>query len=455
VNDPPEVVATLAGDTLSWPGPALQLTGLAETVFRDADRDALAVTSASSAPSVVATVDSGAVVTLEPQAVGDAEITLTASDGSATTAAAPFAIVVVPGNGEDAPSEQASAVVTPTSEAQTLNFADTGTELSVGSVQQGGRVTVRFFRDTNGPSTAARLAGSTDEIADRKNAGFETISPYRWEIDPGRAQLEAVEAAFRLRDADLRGIGRPDSVVILVDSTGDGSLVALETRFEDGGTPSDPADDQIVATDMPGRRTVVRLASNSPSNPLPVELARFTATTSREAVTLRWATASETNNAGFEVKHRSPNAPDYATIGFVEGAGTTTEPQSYQFQVEDLAVGTHRFRLRQVDVGGTATLTDPVRVIIEAAHALTLDATGPNPVRQTTRFTFTVKQSGRATVVLYNVLGQQVQVLHEHKATVGQRYTVDVSAANLPSGLYFVRLYSNGRALTQKLTVVQ
>ena len=141
-------------------------------------------------------------------------------------------------------------------------------------------------------------------------------------------------------------------------------------------------------------------------------------------------------------------------VGFVEGAGTTTEPQRYRFRVEDLTPGTHRFRLRQVDTDGTATLTDVVTVTVEAERALRLEATGPNPVREATQFAFTVKQSGRATVTLYNVLGQQVRRLHDREATVGQRYTVDVSAADLPSGTYFVRLSAPSGTRSQRIVVV-
>ena len=78
---------------------------------------------------------------------------------------------------------------------------------------------------------------------------------------------------------------------------------------------------------------------------LPVELVSFQARTGESGVRLSWQTASETNNTGFYVQHRAPSREnaqgssqgssqsssqeEWARLGFVEGAGTTSEPQAY------------------------------------------------------------------------------------------------------------------------------
>jgi hypothetical protein len=57
------------------------------------------------------------------------------------------------------------------------------------------------------------------------------------------------------------------------------------------------------------------------------------------------------------------------------------------------------------------------------------------------------------TVRLYDALGRQVRtVLNEEQAGRRER-TLDVGS--LPSGVYFLRLQSNGQTRTQKLTVVR
>ena len=83
---------------------------------------------------------------------------------------------------------------------------------------------------------------------------------------------------------------------------------------------------------------------------LPVELTSFEGAIDGASARLSWEAASETNNSGFSVEHDS--GAGWADAGWVEGMGTTLEAQSYAFRTAELAPGTHRFRLRQVDLDG-------------------------------------------------------------------------------------------------------
>ena len=87
---------------------------------------------------------------------------------------------------------------------------------------------------------------------------------------------------------------------------------------------------------------------------------------------MQWRTTSETNNAGFEAQHRSPEQAAWETLRFVPGAGTTTQPQDYRFRTGALAPGTHAFRLRQVDLDGASDLSPEVRLAVklDASHTL-------------------------------------------------------------------------------------
>ena len=103
------------------------------------------------------------------------------------------------------------------------------------------------------------------------------------------------------------------------------------------------------------------------SPPLPVELASLTASVNGNAPVLSWRTRSEDDNAGFEVQCKTASATDWTKIGFVDSkteGGTTDEPQSYRFEDTDMPFAADRlkYRLRQVDLDETETLTDPVEV---------------------------------------------------------------------------------------------
>lgn len=84
---------------------------------------------------------------------------------------------------------------------------------------------------------------------------------------------------------------------------------------------------------------------------LPVELMRFEANSVNEQVVLAWETASERDNAFFEIE-RSGAGLQFEAIGCVEGAGTSSVRRSYVFTDEAPLPGLNYYRLKQVDNDG-------------------------------------------------------------------------------------------------------
>ncbi|MEO1477703.1 MAG: T9SS type A sorting domain-containing protein, partial [Bacteroidota bacterium] len=186
---------------------------------------------------------------------------------------------------------------------------------------------------------------------------------------------------------------------------------------------------------------------------VPVELTVFSAVLSGEAARLTWATASETNNAGFHVEHRAPSADVFATLGFVDGAGTTTATQRYAFETGTLAPGAHRFRLRQVDFDGTQELSGEVEVTVTQAEPLRVTAT-PNPSAAGRGFVLnmTVQRAAPIRIVLYDVLGRALQTWEEEPDASG---ALHVRVAGLSAGAYWARVTAGDHALTQRVVVVR
>ena len=193
---------------------------------------------------------------------------------------------------------------------------------------------------------------------------------------------------------------------------------------------------------------------------LPVELAAFTGQMQGSAVLLEWATASEQNNAGFEIQRQSANSAPWTPVGFVEGAGTTGEPQSYRFRDEDVPFGAEQmnYRLRQIDTDGTETFSDAVTIERAAVTALQLRRTFPNPAQGRVTVQFAVPEASPSagapvTLRLFDLLGRQVRQVVAKSARGRTEMQVDVSG--LTSGVYFLRLTADGQTRTQRLTVVQ
>lgn len=187
---------------------------------------------------------------------------------------------------------------------------------------------------------------------------------------------------------------------------------------------------------------------------LPVEIVTFTAQRSDQDAVLNWKTASETNNTGFAVQHAVGSRP-FEQVGWVEGAGTTTEAQTYRFVIEDLSAGTHRFRLKQEDVDGSTSLSKAVTLNVQPEGPIAVRNVAPNPVTGTSTLRFIARESGPVTVVLYDVLGREVKTLHQGRVSGGQTQRVSLDASGLSSGTYFLRLKGEGFTRSHRVTVAQ
>ena len=185
---------------------------------------------------------------------------------------------------------------------------------------------------------------------------------------------------------------------------------------------------------------------------LPVELVTFDAVVENRQVILTWSTASEVNNAGFEIRRDAGKG--WQTLEFIEGVGTTNKPQSYRYVVNDVSPGSHSFRLRQVDEDGEISESEPLVVWVKLEDALRLSPPSPNPVSKYASVTFTVRDEAEVTVALFNVLGQNVATLYSGTPSPSQQQTLRIDGSKLSSGSYFLRLVANGKSVTRRLNIV-
>jgi hypothetical protein len=322
----------------------------------------------------------------------------------------------------------------------TVGFEGTGTVLDVSGVGDSGEVSV------------GRYAG---EPAGTGGIGKENVSDQRLAIT-AESSLDFDSSRVRLAVGTLAGIDDPTNVTIYKrPEVGTGTFDSLETTVGTAGTPNDISDDTLYAT----TDSFSEFALASDTEPLPVEMAGFDATVDGDRVRLSWTTASETGNAGFRVQRRVSDGEnggegEWAQVGRVDGSGTTTEARSYRFTDADLPYEADAltYRLKQVDTDGSSALSDPVTVE-RSVDEVELLGTYPNPAQSRATVRYALPEKQEVTLRLYDMLGRQVQtVLNEEQAGRHQR-TLDVGS--LPSGVYFLRLQSDGQTRTQKLTVVQ
>jgi hypothetical protein len=172
---------------------------------------------------------------------------------------------------------------------------------------------------------------------------------------------------------------------------------------------------------------------------IPVELSSFSAETQKNSVTLKWTTASEVNNRGFEILRFTQNDNQWYKIGFVEGRGNTTERQSYIFSEKDMKVGSYTYRLKQVDYDGSYEYSNEVEVDVEAPSVFTLMQNYPNPFNPMTKIEYTLPENAEVRVDIYNTLGELVSTLVNKTMEAGYQ-EISFDASSLPSGTYIYRI---------------
>lgn len=196
---------------------------------------------------------------------------------------------------------------------------------------------------------------------------------------------------------------------------------------------------------------------------LPIQLASFSASVIRDDdVEVLWRTISETNNYGFEIertrvlKGSGDVNPKWMKIAFVQGHGTTLAPQFYSYVDRSVPFGYYSYRIRQIDLDGKSEIFPEMGVSVGVVQdQLILAQNYPNPFNPSTTIDFMVPQSGRATIKIYNLLGQEVATLHDGIVQANRIYSTEFNALGLPSGVYFYQLRSAGKIETRRMTLMK
>lgn len=185
---------------------------------------------------------------------------------------------------------------------------------------------------------------------------------------------------------------------------------------------------------------------------LPVELTTFTAIAEGMDVLLRWETASETNNAGFEIQHEG--AHGFEPARFIEGAGTTSQPQEYAYRMEGMSPGRHAFRLKQIDFDGSFEFSHELEVTVEIPGTFVLSDIYPNPFDSEATFTLALAEPQNVMVAAYDVTGREVARLYEGRLG-SNTHALSLSSDGLAEGVYFIRVAGDVFVASRKVVLLR
>ncbi len=196
---------------------------------------------------------------------------------------------------------------------------------------------------------------------------------------------------------------------------------------------------------------------------LPVELVYFFAESYEDSILLKFGTATEVSNYGFEIQ-RAQNNFIFNIIGFVEGNGNSNSPKHYTFADSLVEMtGIIYYRLKQIDFDGTSAYSDTVTV--DFLSSITLESSNipsqfsisnnyPNPFNPATKINFELPFQQALKINLFDVRGKLVKEIASQEFLPGI-YQLYLDFSIYSSGIYFVRFESQNNVVTKRMTFVK
>jgi len=206
---------------------------------------------------------------------------------------------------------------------------------------------------------------------------------------------------------------------------------------------------------------------------LSVEFVLFTGTISSNGVELRWQTAREVNNYGFEVERKLADSEGWIKLGFVEGSGNSDSLKEYSYvdtDIKEQPIGKYYYRLKQIDtVNASFNYSKTIEVewtgvsIIDERQNIpkqyALRQNYPNPFNPVTTISYDLPKDVYVELTVYNMLGEKVTTLVKGNQPAGY-YNVEWDGRNsrgriVSSGMYFLRISAGSYCKTNKMVFVR
>ena len=191
---------------------------------------------------------------------------------------------------------------------------------------------------------------------------------------------------------------------------------------------------------------------------LPVELTDFSAYSTENSVTLKWQTATEINNYGFDVERKKGNK-NWSKIGFVAGSGNSNSPKSYSFTDRPTGGTKFSYRLKQIDVDGKFKYYDAVTVSLNGSEQAKLLQNNPNPFNPSTAIKFYIPSDLKVKIVIYDILGREVAILLNEQKQAGYHIVYwngnDKNGIAAASGVYLYKLTADNYVETKKMNLLK
>ncbi len=178
------------------------------------------------------------------------------------------------------------------------------------------------------------------------------------------------------------------------------------------------------------------------NNPLPVEMLVFDARLNKDLdVDLTWVTAAEVDNDFFTVE-RSADGISFEPLGYVDGAGNSSNNTYYEFTDTNPFDGINYYRLKQTDFDGETAYTE-IRAVRLNKNADQNFVVFPNPANE--QFSIVIEgQTEAGQIMISDISGKMVRNLQLNAQDDYSVFESRVDISDLNPGMYFVTVPGRG-----------
>ncbi len=209
---------------------------------------------------------------------------------------------------------------------------------------------------------------------------------------------------------------------------------------------------------------------DKPKDTLPVELIYFVGDALDSTVELRWGTATEVNNYGYDILRMLNGVEEWERIDFVQGFGNSYSPKDYVYLDTTITEnGNYFYLLKQIDFDGNFELQhDTVKVNVGYVTSIKEDLQNhssspqnfelfqnyPNPFNPETNILFSIRESGYITLKLFSVTGEEIETLFSGPVIEGT-HSVKFKPKDLSSGTYIYKLNVRNNSDSKKMLYIK
>ncbi|MCH7772048.1 MAG: T9SS type A sorting domain-containing protein [Bacteroidetes bacterium] len=136
------------------------------------------------------------------------------------------------------------------------------------------------------------------------------------------------------------------------------------------------------------------------------------------------------------------------------GNGTTSNGIQYSFEDNDLFAGRIFYRLKQLDFNGEFEYSSEILVEVLNLTDYQLFQNYPNPFNPNTSIKYSVPVQSKIKITLYDIIGNEVSTLFDGIQQSGA-HEINLTADNLPSGVYFVSMTAENFSRAIKITLMK